>query len=49
MSGLNEIGKDIKWLNKILKGKGVSLDEVFYAFQKNNHTFVIKKKECLTQ
>ena len=48
MSGLHEIGKDTKWLHKVLKGKGVSLNEVFYAFQKNHHTFVIKKQDLLS-
>lgn len=47
--GLREIGKDMKWLHKILKGKGVALDEVFYAFWMNQHAFVIKKQECLTK
>ena len=49
MSGLREIGKDTKWLYKVLKGKGVSLQEVFYAFQKNHHTFVIKKQDLLKE
>lgn len=48
MSGLHEIGKDTKWLHKILKGKGVSLNEVFYAFQKNHHVFVIKKQDLIS-
>lgn len=48
MSGLHEIGKDTKWLHKILKGKGVSLNEVFYAFQKNHHVFVIKKQDFIS-
>ena len=56
MSGLHEIGKDTKWLHKILKGKGVSLNEVFYAFQKkpscfcNQETrfnFHLKRHSCL--
>lgn len=47
MSGLHEIGKDTKWLHQILKVRGVSLKDVFYAFQKNNHVFVIKKQELI--
>lgn len=47
MSGLHEIGKDTKWLHHVLKLRGVSLKDVFYAFQKNNHVFVIKKQELL--
>lgn len=44
---LKEIKKDYKWLIKILKGKGLELDDVFYAFHTNGKTFIIERKELL--
>lgn len=40
---LVDINKDKLWLMKILKNEHTSLDQVFYAFYKNNKCFIIKK------
>ena len=39
---LLQIKKDRKWLNKILKEKNTDIDEIFYAFYRNNNLFIIK-------
>ena len=44
---LKEIKKDYDWVLNILKNRGLSLDEVFYAFYTNNKVFVIRKKDLL--
>lgn len=41
---LNSIDKNKLWLMKILKKENTSLENVFYAFYKNNKCFIIKKK-----
>lgn len=41
---LIQIKKDDIWLNKVLSNRGISLDEVFYAFYKNNNLFIIEKE-----
>lgn len=40
---LVDIKKDKLWLMKILKNEHTSLEQVFYAFYKNNRCFIIKK------
>lgn len=40
---LVDINKDKLWLMKILKNEHTSLEQVFYAFYKNNRCFIIKK------
>ena len=40
---LKLLKKDIKWLNNILIENNLKLEEVFYAFNKGNKNFVIKK------
>lgn len=40
---LVDINKDKLWLMKILKNEHTSLEQVFYAFYKNNKCFIIKK------
>jgi Predicted membrane protein len=44
---LKEINKDTVWLYKILKKHSVKLENVFYAFQKGDQTYIIKKNELL--
>lgn len=41
---LADINKSKEWLFKILKNEKTELNEVFYAFYKNNKCFIIKKK-----
>ena len=41
---LVDINKDKLWLMKILKSEHTSLEQVFYAFYKNNKCYIIKKK-----
>lgn len=40
---LVDINKDKLWLMKTLKNEHTSLEQVFYAFYKNNKCFIIKK------
>lgn len=42
-SNLFDINKDINWLNKVLKQEKTELNNVFYAFYKNNKCYIIKK------
>ena len=42
---LVDIKKDKLWLMKMLKNEHTSLEQVFYAFYKNNKCFIIKKIE----
>jgi len=42
---LKEIKKDTVWLYQILKKNSVKLENVFYAFQKGEQTFIIKKSD----
>lgn len=44
---IEEMGKDIAWINKLLKQKGITLEEVFYAFYTKDKTFIITRKELL--
>lgn len=39
---LIQIGKDNKWLKKSLQENNVDIEDVFYAFYKNNNLFLIK-------
>lgn len=41
---LTQIRKDTKWLEKVLQQKNVSLENVFYAFYKENELFLIKNE-----
>lgn len=41
---LTQIGKDSKWLDKKLKEEKIELENVFYAFYKNNNLFLIKRE-----
>lgn len=42
---LNDINKNKIWLTKILKEEKTNLDNVFYAFYKNNKCFIIKRND----
>jgi len=44
---LYEIGKDEKWLNKLIKDNNVDVENIFYAFYTKNKTYVIKKDEVI--
>ena len=44
---LKELKKDFNWLNKLLKEKNIKLEDVFYAFYKNNKLFLITKNDLL--
>ena len=44
-SVLKDMNKDNKWINKILKEKNITLDNVFYAFYTNKKTYIIKRDE----
>lgn len=40
-----QIKKDEKWLKKVLKEENVELDNIFYAFYKDNSLFIIKRTD----
>jgi len=42
---LKAINKNETWLNKMLETKKVTLENVFYAFYKEDKTYIIKKTE----
>lgn len=44
---LKEINKSSKWVEKLLKEKGIVLNEIFYAFYTKNKTFIIKKSDLI--
>lgn len=44
---LKRINKDKIWLNNILEKKNIKLEDVFYAFYKNNNLFIIKHRDLL--
>ena len=44
---LKEINKEYKWLNKMLKCKNLSLENVFYAFYTRDKIFIIEKKDLI--
>jgi uncharacterized membrane protein YcaP (DUF421 family) len=44
---LNEIKKDVKWLEDILEEKQLKLEDIFYAFYANNKTFIIKNSDLI--
>lgn len=44
---LKEIGKNKKWLSNMLDKKDLIIDNIFYAFYKNEQLYVIKKSELL--
>ena len=44
---LKRLNKDKHWLNNILVKKNIKLEEIFYAFYKDNNLFIIKHKDLL--
>ena len=44
---LKYLRKDEKWVKDILKNKNVDLKNVFYAFYKDNDTYIIKKSNLI--
>ena len=44
---LKQLNKSKDWIHKVLKKKNIKLEEVFYAFYKDNNIFIIKKDELL--
>ena len=45
---LKKIRRKEKWLNELLASKKVKLDDVFYAFYKDNQLFIIKNSDCIS-
>ncbi len=48
MATLKRLKKKEKWLNELLAAKKVELDDVFYAFYKDNQLFIIKNSDCIS-
>ena len=48
MATLKRLNKKEKWLNELLDAKKVKLDDVFYAFYKDNQLFIIKNSDCIS-
>ncbi len=44
---LNEINKTESWLYSLLKKKTLLVEDIFYAFYKNNQLYIIKKSEVI--
>ena len=45
---LKKIRRKEKWLNELLASKKLKLDDVFYAFYKDNQLFIIKNSDCIS-
>jgi len=39
---LNELGKDRSYIDRLIKDKDLKLEDIFYAFYKNNDLYIIK-------
>lgn len=44
---LKDINKNTNWVMKILKDRNLKLQDIFYAFQTKEKTFIIKKSDLL--
>lgn len=44
---LKEIGKDRKWLEKLLISNKIDASDIFYAFYRKNKTYIIKKTDLI--
>lgn len=44
---LNHLHKDTKWVLGLLKKKNIDIEEIFYAFYKDNNIFIIKNSDLL--
>ena len=42
---LKNIKKNYIWLNDLLKSKHLKLNDIYYAFYRDNKTYIIKKDE----
>lgn len=42
---IKEMGKNIQMIENMLKNKNINLEEVFYAFYRNNSLFIIKYED----
>ena len=45
METLKNINKNEMWIDEILKSKNLKLEDIYYAFYRDNNTFIIKKDE----
>ena len=45
---LEKLKKKEKWLDELLLQKKINLDDVFYAFYKDNQLFIIKNSDCIS-
>ena len=45
-NSLKDINKDLNWLYKILKCNNLEIENIFYAFYKDNDVYFIKKDRC---
>ena len=44
---LVHLQKDTKWVLKLLEKKNIDLEDIFYAFYKDNNVFIIKNSDLL--
>lgn len=44
---LKRLNKDTKWIMNILKKKNLNLEDIFYAFYKDDNIFIIKHSDLL--
>lgn len=44
---LKRLNKDTKWIMSILKKKNLNLEDIFYAFYKDDNIFIIKHSDLL--
>lgn len=45
---LKKLKKKEKWLDELLLQKKINLDDIFYAFYKDNQLFIIKNSDCIS-
>ncbi len=45
---MKHLKKKDTWLKDLLQAKKVNLDDVFYAFYKDNQLFIIKNSDCIS-
>lgn len=44
---LKKLNRDEEWVYRLLKRKNIQIEDVFYAFYKDNNVFIIKDNELL--
>ena len=44
---LKILNKDEDWVEEMLKKKNININDVFYAFYKDNNIFIIKNSDLL--